>query len=132
VLCAFHAEFTRGLLRIQPDAAIGYSSGESAALVALGAWTDPAALNHDVQASELLATDLTGEFRAVRRAWRRLGVTGERWVSYLVSAPADQVRAALGHQAAAYLMAINAQMPASSAGRNRRARRCCDDSQAWP
>ena len=108
VLCAFHAEFTRGLLRIQPDAAIGYSSGESAALVALGAWTDPAALNHDVQASELLATDLTGEFRAVRRAWRRLGVTGERWVSYLVSAPADQVRAALGDQAAAYLMAINA------------------------
>ena len=108
VLCAFHAEFTRGVLGIQPDAAIGYSSGESAALVALGAWTDPAALNHDVQASELLATDLTGEFRAVRRAWRRLGVTGERWVSYLVSAPADQVRAALGDQAAAYLMAINA------------------------
>ena len=108
VLCAFHADFTRGLLRIQPDAAIGYSSGESAALVALGAWTDPAALNHDVHASELLATDLTGEFRAVRRAWGRLGVTGERWVSYLVSAPADQVRAALGHQAAAYLMAINA------------------------
>jgi acyl transferase domain-containing protein/3-hydroxymyristoyl/3-hydroxydecanoyl-(acyl carrier protein) dehydratase len=108
VLCAFHAEITRGLLRIQPDAAIGYSSGESAALVALGAWTDPAALNHDVRASKLLATDLTGEFRAVRRAWRRLGVTGERWVSYLVSAPADQVRAALGHQPAAYLMAINA------------------------
>jgi acyl transferase domain-containing protein/3-hydroxymyristoyl/3-hydroxydecanoyl-(acyl carrier protein) dehydratase len=108
VLCAFHTELTRGLLRIRPDAAIGYSSGESAALVALGAWTDPAALNHDVQASDLLASDLTGEFRAVRRAWRRLGVTGERWVSYLVSAPADQVRAALGHQVAAYLMAINA------------------------
>jgi acyl transferase domain-containing protein/3-hydroxymyristoyl/3-hydroxydecanoyl-(acyl carrier protein) dehydratase len=108
VLCAFHAELTRGLLRIRPDAAIGYSSGESAALVALGAWTDPAALNHDVQASELLATDLTGEFRAVRRAWRHLGVTGERWVSYLVSAPADQVRAALGHEVAVYLMAINA------------------------
>ena len=108
VLCAFHAELTRGLLRIRPDAGIGYSSGESAALVALGAWTDPAALNHDVQASELLATDLTGEFRAVRRAWRRLGVTGERWASYLVSAPADQVRAALGGEAAAYLMAINA------------------------
>ena len=108
VLGGFHAELTRGLLRIRPDAAIGYSSGESAALVALGAWTDPAALNDDVQASDLLGTDLTGEFRAVRRAWRRLGVTGERWVSYLVSAPADQVRAALGHEVAAYLMAINA------------------------
>ena len=108
VLCAFHAELTRGLLRIRPDAAIGYSSGESAALAALGAWTDPGTLNHDVQASDLLATDLTGEFRAVRRAWRRLGVTGERWASYLVSAPADQVRAALGREVAAYLMAINA------------------------
>ena len=107
-LCAFHAQLTRGLLRIRPDAAIGYSSGESAALVALGAWTDPAALKRDVQASELLARDLTGELRVVRRAWRRLGVTGERWVSYLVSAPADQVRAAIGDEPAAYLMAINA------------------------
>ena len=62
VLCAFHAEFTRGLLRVQPDAAIGYSSGESAALVALGAWTDPAALNHDVHASGLLATGLAYYF----------------------------------------------------------------------
>jgi acyl transferase domain-containing protein/3-hydroxymyristoyl/3-hydroxydecanoyl-(acyl carrier protein) dehydratase len=108
VLCAFHAELTRGLLRIRPDAAIGYSSGESAALVALGAWSDPAAVHRDVQASDLLATDLTGEFRAVRRAWRRLGVPGERWASYLVSAPADQVRAALGDEVAAYLMAVNA------------------------
>ncbi len=108
VLCAFHAELTRGLLGIRPDAGIGYSSGESAALVALGAWTDPAAVHRDVQASDLLAADLTGEFRAVRRAWRRLGVPGERWASYLVSAPADQVRAALGGEVAVYLMAINA------------------------
>jgi acyl transferase domain-containing protein/3-hydroxymyristoyl/3-hydroxydecanoyl-(acyl carrier protein) dehydratase len=108
VLCAFQAELTRGLLGIAPDAGIGYSSGESAALIALGAWADPAAVHRDVLASDLLATDMTGEFRAVRRAWRRLGVAGERWVSYLVSAPADQVRAALGGEVAAYLMAINA------------------------
>src|SRR5258708_35347934 len=103
VLCAFHAELTRGLLRIRPDAAIGYSSGESAALVALGAWTDPAAVHRDVQASGLLAADLTGEFRAGRRAVRRLEVAAERWARYLVSAPADQVRAALDGEAAAYL-----------------------------
>jgi acyl transferase domain-containing protein/3-hydroxymyristoyl/3-hydroxydecanoyl-(acyl carrier protein) dehydratase len=108
VLCAFHAELSRGLLRVRPDAAIGYSSGESAALAALGAWTEPTALNRDVQASELLARDLTGELRAVRRAWQRLGVTGDRWACYLVSAPADQVRVAVGDEAAAYLMAINA------------------------
>jgi acyl transferase domain-containing protein/3-hydroxymyristoyl/3-hydroxydecanoyl-(acyl carrier protein) dehydratase len=108
VLCAFHAQLTRGLMGIRPDAAIGYSSGESAALVALGAWSDPAGVYRGVHASDLLATDLSGEFRAVRRAWRRLGVAGERWASYLVSAPADQVRAALGDEVAAYLMAINA------------------------
>ncbi len=71
VLGAFHAQLTRHLLRIRPDAAIGYSSGESSALAALGAWTDPAALYRDVRDSELLAGDLTGELRAVRRAWRR-------------------------------------------------------------
>ncbi len=108
VLGAFHAQLSRHLLGIRPDAAIGYSSGESAALAALGAWTDPAALYRDVRDSELLATDLTGELRAVRRAWRRIGVTGERWACYLVGAPADQVRQALGGEPAAYLMAINA------------------------
>jgi 3-hydroxymyristoyl/3-hydroxydecanoyl-(acyl carrier protein) dehydratase/3-oxoacyl-(acyl-carrier-protein) synthase/malonyl CoA-acyl carrier protein transacylase len=108
VLGAFHAQLTRDLLRIRPDAAIGYSSGESAALAALGAWTDPAALYREVRDSELLATDLTGELHAVRRAWRRLGVTGERWACYLVSAPASRARQALAGEPAAYLMAINA------------------------
>jgi len=108
VLGAFHAQLTRHLMRIAPDAAIGYSSGESAALAALGAWTEPAALYRDVRDSELLARDLSGELRAVRRAWRRLGVTGERWACYLVSAPADRVRQALAGEPAAYLMAINA------------------------
>jgi acyl transferase domain-containing protein/3-hydroxymyristoyl/3-hydroxydecanoyl-(acyl carrier protein) dehydratase len=108
VLGAFHARLTRDLLRIPPDAAIGYSSGESAALAALGAWTDPAALYRDVRDSELLATDLTGELRGVRRAWRRLGVAGDRWACYLVSAPASQVRRVLADEAAVYLMVINA------------------------
>jgi len=35
-----HAWITRNQLNIQPQAAIGYSSGESNSLVALGAWTD--------------------------------------------------------------------------------------------
>jgi len=108
VLGAFHARLSRHLLAIRPDAGIGYSSGESAALAALGAWTDPAALYRDVRDSDLLGSDLTGELRAVRRAWRRLGVTGERWTCYLVSAPASQVRLALADEPAAYLMVINA------------------------
>ena len=107
-LSSFHAEISRRLLGIQPDAAIGYSSGESTALVALGAWTDPAALHRDFRASDLFTKDLAGEFRAVRAVWRRLGLPGQRWAGYLVTAPAEEVRAALAGHATVHLTAINA------------------------
>ncbi len=107
-LSSFHAEISRRLLGIQPDAAIGYSSGESTALLALGAWTDPAALYRDFRASDLFTKDLAGEFRAVRAVWRRLGLPGQRWAGYLVTAPAEEVRAALAGHATVHLTAINA------------------------
>ena len=91
LLAGQHAEISRGILGLRPTAAIGYSSGESAALAALGAWPDTRALYADLRASELFRTGLTGDFRAVRRAWQRLGVPGDRWASYLVSATPDRV-----------------------------------------
>ena len=106
LLCGFHVQLSRGLLGIRPDAAIGYSSGETAALAALGAWTDPAAAYRDFRASDLFSADLVGEYRAVRRVWQRLGVSGDRWASYLVSAPAEEVRNALAGEPTVHLMAI--------------------------
>jgi acyl transferase domain-containing protein/3-hydroxymyristoyl/3-hydroxydecanoyl-(acyl carrier protein) dehydratase len=103
-----HAEITRGILGLRPTAAVGYSSGESAALAALGAWPDTRALYADLRASELFRTGLTGDFRAVRRVWQRLGVPGDRWASYLVSATPDRVRAMLAGEAAVHLMAVTA------------------------
>jgi 3-hydroxymyristoyl/3-hydroxydecanoyl-(acyl carrier protein) dehydratase/malonyl CoA-acyl carrier protein transacylase len=108
LLGRLHARITREVLGLWPTAAIGYSSGEPAALAALGAWTDMRSLRADLRASELFSTELTGEFRAVRRAWRRLGVTGERWVNYAVSASPEQVRAALADLVAVHLLAVNA------------------------
>ncbi|MEU3185154.1 beta-ketoacyl synthase N-terminal-like domain-containing protein [Streptomyces sp. NPDC006923] len=107
-LATVHTEVTRGLLGLRPDAAIGYSSGESAALVALGAWRDVADLRREAWESGIFTRDLTGELRAVRRAWERLGVRGDRWSSYLVTAPVDRVRAELAGERAVHLMAINA------------------------
>ncbi|KOU36216.1 type I polyketide synthase [Streptomyces sp. WM6378] len=107
-LAAVHTELTRGLLGLRPDAAIGYSSGESAALVALGAWKDVAALHHDTRESGLFTHELTGELRGVRRAWAQVGVDGERWSSYLVTASIDRVRAELADERAVHLMAVNA------------------------
>ena len=107
-LALLHTELTRGLLGLRPDAAIGYSSGESAALVALGAWRDITALHRDTRESGLFTRELTGELRGVRRAWERLGVHGDRWSSYLVTAPLDQVRAELAGERVVHLMAVNA------------------------
>lgn len=107
-LAVTHTVFSREVLGLRPDAALGYSSGESTALVALGAWPDAAGLYEATRATGLFTTELTGELRAVRRYWRRHGIEGSRWSSFLVGADADTVRAALAGEPAVHLMAVNA------------------------
>ncbi|MEV7422203.1 beta-ketoacyl synthase N-terminal-like domain-containing protein [Streptomyces sp. NPDC091212] len=107
-LAVFHTVLTREVLGLRPDAAVGYSSGESAALVALGAWPDATGLYDATLDSGLFTTELTGELRAVRRHWERLGVQGSRWATYLVNAPLEAVRAELAGEVAVHLMAVNA------------------------
>lgn len=106
-LAALHTRLTRDTLGLLPQAAIGYSSGESTALVALGAWPDAAALYADACAGELFTRDVTGEHRAARTVWQRLGITGRRWATHVVNAPVNEVRAALGGRHAVHLMAVN-------------------------
>ncbi|RDG37826.1 hypothetical protein DVH02_12470 [Streptomyces corynorhini] len=107
-LAVFHTVLSREVLGLRPDAAVGYSSGESAALVALGAWPDAAGLYDATLDSGLFTTELTGELRAVRRHWERLGIQGSRWTTYLVNAPVDAVRTELAGEVAVHLMAVNA------------------------
>ncbi|MFJ3037166.1 beta-ketoacyl synthase N-terminal-like domain-containing protein [Streptomyces tendae] len=107
-LAVFHTVFSREVLGLRPDAAIGYSSGESTALVALGAWPDASGLYEATRESGLFTTELTGELRAVRRYWRRRGIGGDLWSSYLVAAPLEAVRAELAGERAVHLMAVNA------------------------
>lgn len=104
---AIHAALTRDVLDLAPSVAIGYSSGESTALLALGAWTDPQPLLRRIRRSELFSRDLAGELRAVRRAWAEAGVSGEHWRTYLVGAGAERIRQATDDQPAVHLMTIN-------------------------
>jgi acyl transferase domain-containing protein/3-hydroxymyristoyl/3-hydroxydecanoyl-(acyl carrier protein) dehydratase len=108
LLGGLHADITRDVLGLRPDAAIGYSSGESAALGALGAWQDMTAMLRDLRDSDLFRSGLTGEYRVLQHAWRDLGSPATGWASYLVGAPATRVRAALSGSAAAHLMMVNA------------------------
>jgi acyl transferase domain-containing protein/3-hydroxymyristoyl/3-hydroxydecanoyl-(acyl carrier protein) dehydratase len=105
-IARLHTLITREVLGIEPQAAIGYSSGESAALVALGVWNDVTAMSVDARASGLFTRDLGGELRAVRRCWARNGIVGERWAGYILSADPEQVRAMVSGERAVHLTAV--------------------------
>ncbi|MGP2439633.1 beta-ketoacyl synthase N-terminal-like domain-containing protein, partial [Streptomyces sp. JW3] len=106
-LSALHSEVTRGLLGLRPDAAIGFSSGESTALIVLGVWSDAARMYEEVSASEVFRAELAGEFRAAHRFWRRHGVEEGTWTEYLVHAAPTEVRAALAGEPLAHLLAVD-------------------------
>src|SRR5262249_23413653 len=105
-LCQLHAMVTRRVLKLEPSATIGYSSGESNALFAMGAWTDLDGMITDCRRSEIFTRDLAGECRALRRTWNRVGASAG-WTSYSVSAPVDEVRAALASEPCVHLTIVN-------------------------
>ncbi len=99
-------------LGVVPDAAIGYSLGESAALFSLGAWTDRDEMFRRVKASSLFTTDMGGPCETVRRAWGLGGDEKVDWSVGVVDRPAEVVRGSLptgetrGRRA--YLLIVNA------------------------
>jgi acyl transferase domain-containing protein len=108
LLCQAHAELTRGLLGMAPQAAIGFCSGETNALYALSAWSDVDAMVADIEAAAVYETELAGRFDAVRRAWNEPASSAVAWQSWRVLAPLDQVRAALKDEPRAHLTIVNA------------------------
>ena len=93
-LSQVHSELTLGLLGLRPQAAIGYSSGETNSLFALGAWTDMDDMRREIDESGLFTREVGGSFRAVARAWG-VGEAPVDWAVWNVFAPVDAVRAAI-------------------------------------
>ncbi|MFA6544112.1 MAG: beta-ketoacyl synthase N-terminal-like domain-containing protein, partial [Limisphaerales bacterium] len=94
-------------LGLKPDAAIGYSLGESTSLFALRAWTARDDMLARVTASTLFTKDLTGEPAALRRAWKLRGKQSVAWLAGLVDRPAEEVRAAMAGLARTYILIVN-------------------------
>ncbi len=61
-------------LGLRPNAAIGYSLGESAGLFALGAWTQRAAMLQRVACSDLFVNQLAGKNQAAATFWASKGL----------------------------------------------------------
>jgi acyl transferase domain-containing protein/3-hydroxymyristoyl/3-hydroxydecanoyl-(acyl carrier protein) dehydratase len=111
-LSQLHLEFSEALLGLKADAWLGYSSGETNALVAAGVWTDPDALMHAMEASGLITDALGGAFSAVAPQWGRT----VRWASWTVLAPVAEVRAALAGIDHVHLAIINSDIDCLIAG----------------
>ena len=94
-------------LGLNPDAAIGYSLGESTSLFALRAWTARDEMLTRVTASTLFTRDLTGEPDSLRRAWKLPADQPSAWLAGLVDRPAEEVRTALAGLARTYILIVN-------------------------
>jgi acyl transferase domain-containing protein/3-hydroxymyristoyl/3-hydroxydecanoyl-(acyl carrier protein) dehydratase len=92
---------------IKPDAAIGYSLGESAALFATRAWTARDEMYRRMAESSLFVNDLAGNFDAARRAWKLADKERVDWVTGLVPCRAEWIRAELGSMSRVYLLIVN-------------------------
>ena len=105
-LSQIHAELTRGLLGLKPQAVLGFCSGETNALFALGAWQDMDRLHQDIEAGGVFAHELGGDFAAVARSWKQGG--GIAWRSWRIFAPVNEVRRALASETKAHLTIVSA------------------------
>ncbi|HEY1721600.1 MAG TPA: beta-ketoacyl synthase N-terminal-like domain-containing protein [Magnetospirillaceae bacterium] len=106
-LSQIHAEWTLRVLDIAPQAAIGLSSGESNALMALGAWSDFDTMLDEIEHERLYEEHISGTYGAAQTHWAEMGWPGGRWASYAVRAPVAEVEAALKGEDKAYLLIIN-------------------------
>ncbi len=102
VVCDLLADFG-----VRPDAALGYSLGESAALFGLRAWTARDEMLARMQASDLFGNELVGEYRAARRAWGLAANEPVDWLAGVVPCTPDDVRRAIGNKKRLYLLLIN-------------------------
>ncbi|WP_373650251.1 beta-ketoacyl synthase N-terminal-like domain-containing protein [Schlesneria sp. DSM 10557] len=82
-------------LGVTPDASIGYSLGESAALFGLRAWTDRDEMLRRMEQATLFGSDLVTPFEAARRAWNVPAGSPVRWTSGVIDRSAAVVQAAI-------------------------------------
>ncbi len=93
-----HAIFTREILGLKPEAAIGVSSGETNALYAMGAWRSIDALREALHKDRMYSHVLAGRFD-VLTAWGQ----DAAWDNWRVLAPVDKIREALKDEPRAHL-----------------------------
>jgi acyl transferase domain-containing protein/3-hydroxymyristoyl/3-hydroxydecanoyl-(acyl carrier protein) dehydratase len=111
-LSQLHVELSERVLGLRADAWLGYSSGETNALVAAGVWSDADALIEQMESGGLATDALGGAFSAIKAQWGK----AVDWASWTVLAPIDEVRQALQGIERVHLAIINGDADCLIAG----------------
>lgn len=94
-------------MNVKPTAAIGYSLGESSALISLGACKDRDDIFNRLKTHTLFSEWIGGQMRAVQRAWDLGPGEAVDWATCLVQQPAERIREAVKAEKRVYLQNIN-------------------------
>ncbi|MEJ7931855.1 beta-ketoacyl synthase N-terminal-like domain-containing protein [Ramlibacter sp. AN1015] len=101
LLSQVHAQLSMQVLQLRPHAAIGLSSGETNAVVALGAWDSVDGLFDGL--APIYANGLGGRFELLQSAWQQ---PEAQWAAWTIALPPERVREALRDERHAYLTMI--------------------------
>lgn len=110
-------------LGVRPMAAVGYSMGESAALVALGAWPNRDEMTRRLLESPLFAAELAGPCHAARRVWGLADEEPVDWVAGIVPRSREEIEAAIGDESRVHVLIRNAADETVIGGRGDAVRR---------
>ncbi|RMF80869.1 MAG: acyltransferase domain-containing protein, partial [Planctomycetota bacterium] len=93
---------------VAPDAAIGYSLGETTALFALRAWRDRDEMHERLLRSPLFTRELAGECRAARAAWNLRDHEAVDWRVVAINRSAADARPIVDATQRVHLLIVNA------------------------
>jgi PfaB family protein len=114
-LSQIHARFSQNILRLKPDACIGYCSGESNALVAMKAWRDMEQLFADIETSKIYTDTLSGQFSILDQNYQTKNAT--KWTTWRVFADVNKVKEIIAKESFVRLTIINTPYDCIIAGR---------------
>ncbi|MBF0226301.1 MAG: type I polyketide synthase [Desulfobacterales bacterium] len=105
-----HGGFVANLIKnfkINPNAVIGYSLGESAGLFATGAWPERGSMQERMENSPLFFTELVGSCTSARKAWKIPDNIDITWKVAVVNRASEAVNEVIKNFTHAFLLIVN-------------------------
>ena len=106
-VCQAHTEFTRNILGMKPQVALGLSSGETNSLMAFGVWNDLDDMLAEIDTSEMYVNQLTDECRAAATYWGLREGEIANWRCWRIAAPLHVIEEAIESEARVYVTVVH-------------------------